>query len=237
LQPDEGDDMVNGGRESDVIDYFFTEVDGSLAIDLTAGTATGQGTDTLISVEAAGGGPFDDVIVGDNEPNGLFGFEGNDSLDGGPGDDVLDGGEGDHDTADYLGVPKPVGSVVVDLSAATATGQGSDSLVEIEKVNGTDEGDTLTGDDLGNTLFGFEGDDFISGLAGDDFLAGREGFDILDGGDGSDDCVDGEANSNCEFEYRRSDLRRATTLRWSGAQDMSWGGERPVWTYSLRTPR
>jgi hypothetical protein len=62
-----------------------------------------------------------------------------------------------------LGVPKPVGPVVVDLSAATATGQGSDSLVEIEKVNGTDEGDTLTGDDLGNTLFGFEGDDFISG--------------------------------------------------------------------------
>jgi hypothetical protein len=186
LQPDEGDDTVNGGGESDVIDYFFTEVDGPLAIDLTAGTATGQGTDTLISVEAAGGGPFDDVIVGDNEPNGLFGFEGNDSLDGGPGaadvlqggpgDDVLDGGEGDHDTADYLDVPEPVGPVVVDLSAATATGQGSDSLVEIEKVNGTDEGDTLTGDDLGNTLFGFEGDDFISGLAGDDFPGGPRGL-------------------------------------------------------------
>jgi Ca2+-binding RTX toxin-like protein len=247
LQPAEGDDTVNGGGESDVVDYFFTEVEGPLAIDLTAGTASGQGNDTLISVEAAGGGPFDDVIIGDNEPNGSFGFEGNDSLhggpgaadvlQGGPGDDVVDGGEGDHDTADYLGVPVPVDPVVVDLSTGTATRQGSDSLVEIEKVNGTDENDTLTGDDLSNTLFGFEGDDFIYGLAGDDFLAGREGFDTLDGGDGSDDCVDGEANSDCEFEYRRSGLHRVTTLRWSGAQDVSWGADRRVWTYSLHTRR
>lgn len=247
LQPDDGDDTVNGGGESDVVDYFFTDVDAPLAIDLTADTATGQGTDTLISVEVAGGGPFDDVMVGDNEPNGLFGFEGNDSLhggpgaadvlQGGPGDDVIDGGEGNHDTADYLGVPEPVGPVVVDLSAGAATGQGSDSLVEIEKVNGTDEGDTLTGDDFANTLFGFEGDDFIYGLAGDDFLAGREGFDTLDGGDGMDDCVDGEANSNCEFEYRRSGLRHLTTLWWSEAQDVRWLPGRRVWSYSFRAPR
>ena len=105
-------------------------------------------------------------------------------------------------------------------------------MVEIEKVNGTDEGDALTGDDFGNTLFGFEGDDFISGLAGDDFLAGREGFDTLDG---SDDCVDGEANSNCEFEYgvRYSPRHHATVVGSSGHEV---GGERPVWTNSLRTP-
>lgn len=226
LQPGDGDDTINGGGDPDIVDYFFTLPGGPLSIDLVAGVATGQGTDTLISIEGAGGGGFDDTIVGENDANGLFGFGGNDVLIGGPGDadflqgadgdDTLDGGSGSGDTADYLSVPDPTGPVQVDLVAGTATGHGSDSLLAIEKVNGTDEGDAIAGDDFDNTLFGFMGDDTISGLAGNDFLVGREGFDMLDGGDGTDDCLDGESNVNCEFEKRIGrEARDFKTLSWS----------------------
>jgi Ca2+-binding RTX toxin-like protein len=92
LQPDEGDDTVNGGEDPDIVDYFFTKPQGPMTVDLVAGIATGQGTDTLISIEGAGGGEFDDTMSGENDANGLFGFGGNDTLLGGPGDaDFLQG--------------------------------------------------------------------------------------------------------------------------------------------------
>jgi Ca2+-binding RTX toxin-like protein len=155
LQPDEGDDTVNGGEDPDIVDYFFTKPQGPMIVDLVAGIATGQGTDTLISIEGAGGGEFDDTMSGENDANGLFGFGGNDTLlggpgnadflQGGPGDDILDGGPGDGDTADYLSVPNPTGPVQVDLVAGSAAGHGTDSILEIERVNGTDDNDTISG--------------------------------------------------------------------------------------------
>lgn len=245
LQPDEGDDTVNGGGDPDIVDFFYTDPAGPVSVDLVAGTATGQGTDTLISIEGAGGGPFDDTMVGENGANGLFGFGGNDVLSGGAGDadfvqgaegdDTLDGGVGSGDTADYLSVATPASPVQVDLLAGTASGHGSDALTGIEKVNGTDQGDNIAGDDSDNTLFGFQGDDTLTGLAGNDFLVGREGFDTLDGGDGTDDCLDGEAVANCEFERRvGARIRDAKVLTWSGRLRTTTGAASIVRIYKVQ---
>jgi Ca2+-binding RTX toxin-like protein len=243
--PDEGDDTINGGGDPDTVDYRFSDPDGPITVDLfgAVGTATGQGTDSLESIEAAGGGEHDDTMVGDTNQNGFFGFGGNDNLQGavgdndvlqgGMGDDALDGGSGNGDTTDYLAIPEGAVAVQVDLSAGTATGQGSDSLTGFEKVNGSDANDTITGDDAGNTLFGWAGDDTLSGLAGDDFIAGGDGTDSLDGGDGSDDCLSAETSVNCEFT-RVAALRKLIRLvHWAAPARLTINGIF-VSAYSLR---
>jgi Ca2+-binding RTX toxin-like protein len=239
-----GNDTVNGGPAPDIIDFFFSGAPGPVTVDLTAGTATGQGNDVLISIEGAGGSEFDDSLTGENSANGLFGFGGNDLLSGGPGnndflqgdvgDDVLDGGTGTGDTADYYSVADPSGPVQVDLTTGTATGQGADLLAAIDKVNGTLGDDSLTGDELGNTLFGFEGDDTILGLAGDDFLVGREGTDVLDGGEGSDDCVSGETNLNCEYIYLLPRRGLRPTGAWGRLQLLTFEGDFRISPYRSR---
>lgn len=97
--------------------------------------------------------------------------------------------------------------MTVDLDAGTATGEGSDSLVSIEQVDGSPFDDTLVGDNGANGFFGLSGADDLIGLGDDDFLIGGPGDDSLDGGDGddfldgkggTDTCTIGETVSNCE---------------------------------------
>jgi Ca2+-binding RTX toxin-like protein len=88
--------------------------------------------------------------------------------------------------------------VIVDLTAGTATGEGTDTLTGIGQVFGSKHDDTISGDANPNTLLGGPGNDTISGAAGDDTLNGMDGTDTLDGGDGTDTCANGETNTNCE---------------------------------------
>jgi Ca2+-binding RTX toxin-like protein len=247
ITPGDGDDSINGGGDPDTVDYFFSNPTGPITIDLfgAVGSATGQGTDSLESIEAAGGGDFGDTMLGENSQNAFFGFGGddilrgavgaNDILQGGLGDDVLDGGTGTGDTADFLSLPEGTAAVQVNLLAGTATGQGTDTLEGIEKVNGSDFGDSIVGDDLENTLFGFDGDDTIAGLGGNDFISGGPGYDSLDGGDGSDDCLSGEDNANCEFDFLRAQRRGAMNVAyWSQPRLMTVRDGLVVQTYSRR---
>src|SRR5262249_11890268 len=143
-------------------------------VDLQAGTASGAGNDTLISIENVDGGSGNDTIRGDAGANRLVGGDGNDRLVGRGGDDVLDGGVGS-DTAGYAGARQ---AIVIDLQAGTASGQaGNDTLISIENADGGSGNDEIRGDAGANRLVGG---------AGDDRLAGRGGDDVLDGGDGSD---------------------------------------------------
>ncbi|MBI4183928.1 MAG: FG-GAP repeat protein [Proteobacteria bacterium] len=105
------------------------------------------------------GGRGDDLLVGGDGNDRLFGRRGDDVLLGGAGRDRLWGGPG-NDTL--------VGGAGDDRLAG---GHGSDLL---------DGGD---GDDR---LFGGHGDDTLIGGAGDDVLRGGHGDDVLDGGAGSD---------------------------------------------------
>ena len=99
------------------------------------------------------------------------------------GDDFIDGGAGEFDRADYRNSPD---SVFVDLSAGIAQDGhgGTDTLVNIERVRGSDLGD--------DTLIGDAGSNKLEGRDGDDTLIGGEGFDDLRGGSG-DDTLDGGA--------------------------------------------
>ncbi len=175
-----GDDLLIGGPGTDITDHSTAGL--GVTVDIAAGTATGQGTDTLVGVEGAIGSPFADVLGGDNGNNRLAGGEGADRLVGRGGNDALDGGEGS-DTADYSGSPS---RVIVDLEDGTSSGDGNDTLWSVENVIGSSRADTLLGDAGRNIIRGLNGDDTIRGRAGDDTLRAGRGGDLVSGGRGDD---------------------------------------------------
>jgi Ca2+-binding RTX toxin-like protein len=181
-----GNDTFNGGTGiSDLVSFFFASA--AVQADLTAGTATGgEGTDTLTGIEDLEGSRFDDTLTGDSGWNFFYPGDGNDTVVGG-GDT--------RDRVDFFFSPN---AVIVDLTAGTATGEGTDTLTGIGQVFGSKHDDTITGDANANVLLGGPGNDTISGAAGDDSLNGMDGTDTLDGGDGTDTCANGETNTNCE---------------------------------------
>jgi Ca2+-binding RTX toxin-like protein len=107
LMPGPGDDQAYGGTGIDTLSFRFSTV--GVTVDITLGTASGQGTDYALA-EHVVGSPYDDTITGGTEgyganthhANTLWGLAGDDTLFGGPlgndklfgqaGDDTLDGG-------------------------------------------------------------------------------------------------------------------------------------------------
>ncbi|MEA2476914.1 MAG: hypothetical protein QOC87_1113 [Actinomycetota bacterium] len=183
-----GNDSIDGGTqakgEMDFAGYRFAP--GPVVVDLSNGTATGWGTDTLTNIEGIGGSDsFGDSLTGDANDNVLIPFGGSDHLDGGQGEDL----------AVYSSATN---NMTIDLSTGVATGQGSDTLTNIEDAQGGPMDDSITGTSAANRLFAGPGKDTISGAAGDDELNGGDGTDSLDGGDGDDTCIDGEKDINCE---------------------------------------
>lgn len=127
----------------------------------------------------------------------VVGTSGDDLLTGGAGDDQIDGGEGEFDTVSYQYAKK----VKVDLGAGTATGQGNDTLVNVENIIGSEKGsDFITGDDLNNLLDGWGGNDKLWGGAGDDILFGGDGNDHLRGGADDDELDGGDGNDQLHGE-------------------------------------
>ena len=180
-----GSDTFNGGLGFDLASYFFAP--SGVQADLTAGTATGgEGTDTLTGVEDLEGSRYDDTFVGNSGENFFYPGEGNDAVNGSGG------------TTDLVDFFFSANAVVVDLTAGTATGEGTDTLTGIGQVFGSRHDDMITGDLNSNELFGGPGTDTISGAAGDDKLDGGDGTDTLDGGDGVDTCANGETVTTCE---------------------------------------
>ena len=184
-----GDDTLSGGTGSDTASYRSAAA--AVAVDLTLGTATGDGTDTLGSIENATGSRFADVLTGSAAANTLSGgagddqlsgLGGNDVLAGGLGNDTIDGGSG-RDTISYA---LSATGVTVDLSKGSATGEGTDTLIGIENVEGSQQGDRITGNGGANVLDGEAGNDILSGGGGDDRLVGSWGDDRLNGGAGFD---------------------------------------------------
>lgn len=93
LQGVAGDDVIDGGGGSDWT-YLWT-APGPVTVDLSAGTSTGDGTDSLVGVENVLGSYFADSITGDSSDNVIEGERGNDVINGMDGDDVLFGQAGD----------------------------------------------------------------------------------------------------------------------------------------------
>jgi Ca2+-binding RTX toxin-like protein len=154
-----GDDVITGTKRDDVI----VALEGNDTIDARDG-------DDLV---CAGDG--NDVVDGGD------GFV--TGIDGGAGDDRIDGGDAAISLALYQDAPDPIAA---DLVAGTASGWGTDTLVNIDAVFGSEYDDVLKGDGHENGFFGGPGNDVISARGGDDFLSGDDGDDSLDGGPGRD---------------------------------------------------
>ena len=158
-----GDDTLNGGRGNDVLDGGLGAdvLNGGLGSDtatyenaLTGVTATLDTSlgvlntneaagDTYSSIENLTGSAYNDILIGDANPNVLSGGDGDDKLIGGGESDTLDGGAG-NDTASY---EYATGAVTVSLTSNTGT-QGEafgDVLISIENLIGGVGNDTFTG--------------------------------------------------------------------------------------------
>jgi hypothetical protein len=153
-----------------------------------ASTIHGTEGDDVLS-----GTPGDDIIHGLGGSDEIDGLAGNDTicgggawdyLVGGPGDDTLDGGGGgEAGEASYASAPGPI---TASLVSGTATGDGTDTLINIGALSGSNFGDTLTAADAGSHLFGAGGQDILNGGAGREILVGGDGYDKLHGGDDRD---------------------------------------------------
>lgn len=118
----EGNDTIDGGRGlQDCVLYFVAN--GPVTVDLTTGSATGEGTDTLTGIEWVDGSDFNDTITGDANPNTIWGWDGGDTISSLDGDDIVYGIDGD-DTIDAGN-----GSDVVN------GGTGTDSCLNGEDVS------------------------------------------------------------------------------------------------------
>jgi Ca2+-binding RTX toxin-like protein len=179
-----GDDVILGT-------YAQDRIDGGAGNDTICGLGNG---DTLV------GGPGDDRLFGGLDDyyvpdDGYFG----DTLVPGPGNDFIDLGD-DPASANVDVVDRPArydrvvydaapGPVVVDLSAGTATGEGTDTIAVPTYsggIVGTAYDDVLTGTPGPDRIDGGAGDDRIHALDGDDELEPGKGDDVVRGGDGDD---------------------------------------------------
>ncbi len=192
----DGDDKLYGGNDAD-------ELHGGNNRDTLWG---GSGNDTL------SGGENDDKLYGGYDDDELKGGLGNDTLNGGMGNDtimaggaggsgsdVFDGGS-DFDFVDYSGAA----AVSVDLINGTGSGSslGTDQLLNIEGVIGSDHNDTIQGNSFDNELKGRNGADYLNGGGGHDTIYGGGGDDLITGLWGNDTIDGGGGDGHDVFEEK-----------------------------------
>ena len=154
-----GNNVLNGAGGIDTVSYINATAGVTVNLSLTTAQNTGgAGTDTLLNVENLTGSNFNDTLTGNS---------GNNILNGGIGNDSLNGGAG-VDTASYSSASA---GVSVNLSVAVAqntVGAGTDTLLNMENLTGSNFNDTLTGNSGNNVLIGGGGNDTLNAGAGTD---------------------------------------------------------------------
>lgn len=209
-----GNDILDGGADSDFVVY--TGSANGVTVDLISGKATGEGADTLFSIENVDGSMKKDSIKlsnGDNFANGndgddtIWGMGGIDSLLGGDGNDRLYGGDGNDielsglDGDDFLAPGMGVGTRV--------DGSDGNDTVSYFDVTGTGMVVYLADDEafdkgfnglVTNELFYIENvegsnqADLIKGDDGINVLKGLKGADELFGLGGDDEILGGDGD-------------------------------------------
>lgn len=195
-----GDDLLDvGGNEGSepgygaegVIDY--RGADAGVTVDLAAGTATGQGEDTILAPPApvcgdcysvaVYGSEYDDVLLGSEAQDFLRGFAGDDRIDGRGGDDSIDGDL--FWTYDEL-LSEPLEPQTSPDADVLIGGAGDDHLASRwgrDILRGGDGSDSLRARSAApSQVYGEGGDDWQLVVA----FSRRPGF-VLDGGPGDDD--------------------------------------------------
>jgi Ca2+-binding RTX toxin-like protein len=144
---------------------------------------SGDGDDRieLIGVGASG------QLEGGSGNDTLIGGAGIDFLNGGAGNDVLDGKDGKDGKNAAVYANAPAG-VFVDLANGFANdGYGTtDTLSNIQNVEGTIFNDTLIANSAGSLLDVGAGDDELFGGNGKDVMLAGAGADFIDGAGGTD---------------------------------------------------
>lgn len=121
--------------------------------------------------------------------------------------DIIDGGAG-IDTAGYESAPASV-SVSLEQQGGVPTTRsvgGSDILISIENLLGSNFDDVLIGDAGVNVLSGGAGNDQLRGRAGNDILHGGLGLDTLYGETGDDLLFGNEGDDNLSGEAGNDQL-------------------------------
>ena len=198
-----GDDTLDGGLGADTLiggdgsDQYHVDHAGDSVSETNANPAIG-GTDQVFSTLAA-------YTLTAHVENGRILSSGAASLSGNSLDNLLDAGTGNNlldgaggnDTVSYLYGASAAVTVSLALAGAQATGgSGSDTLIAIENLGGSNHDDALTGDGNANRLGGAQGNDFLNGGAGNDTLDGGTGNDRLWGGTGADSLVGGDGSDS-----------------------------------------
>lgn len=238
-----GDDVIVGSEGHDTID-------GGLGDDVVCGLA---GADVL------SGGPGNDRVFGGQDAEYVPGEEGyfGDLVEPGPGNDYVDLGADQNSRGaicscnpshhwDRVSFAGASGAVSVDLSAGSATGEGTDVIVVPQPglsagIVGSPYDDVLLGSAAKDFILAGDGNDVVEGRAGkdniglyevaggddradggegNDFVSGGSGGDQIEGGDG-DDWLIGVGQSTLRGGAGRDDLRgtSATTLSGGAGDD------------------
>ena len=190
LNGGDGDDSLNGGAGSDTLnggagadwvqnfrDVFYDGGTQGVTVNLVNQTqidAFGN-TDTLISIESAGGTQLADTFTGDGGDNVFRGFGGADIIDGGGGIDTVQAYGNDilqvwQDASNVLNRGAQGWIVTVANGAGTVIDQfgNTDTITGIESFRGTMTADTFNGG---------AGTQYFRGLAGNDVIAGGADID------------------------------------------------------------
>jgi Ca2+-binding RTX toxin-like protein len=193
------DDQMVGGTGNDTM-YGDAGNDSMAGGDDHDTLYGGTGNDTMygdVGNDRLYGGDDHDRLYGGTGNDQLYGGEGADRLEGGAGNDTIRGGGGvdtiiggaDNDDidggadSDWLDYSAATGGMYISLSGGFASGggMGYDKLASIERVIGTNFGDTF--EDTGTSEFyGLGGDDAVFAKAGNGTLNGGQGIDTLNFG-------------------------------------------------------
>src|SRR5262249_6616736 len=98
-----GDDFLDGGNGPDTASYADATAGVTVDLAITGPQNTGEGFDTLISIENLTGSAFGDTLKGTSGNNILNGGAGDDMLLGGGGRDFFDGRAGHGTRSDARG--------------------------------------------------------------------------------------------------------------------------------------
>jgi len=178
---------ATGDSYSGIEWVFGSDFDDDITGDNGANRLTGNdGNDTL---NGAGGndrllgGDGNDTINGGDGVDTIFGQAGDDIMTGGADNDFFFGGAGadSHDggtgtdTVSYLASSS---GVTVNMQTGGTGGDAAgDTYINIERIFGSGQDDSLTGSDGNDTLIANGGDDFLTGGLGNDSLNGGAGVD------------------------------------------------------------
>ncbi len=119
-----GSDTIVGGAGFDFVSYPISGR--GVRVNLATGTATGEGSDSISSVEGIVGSEHDDQLIGNARANVLYGLKGDDHLVGAGGSDRLDGGPGNDTLLGGSGNDRLLGGPGIDFCLQGA-GKGRQS--------------------------------------------------------------------------------------------------------------